>query len=365
MGDQRVLSADDIGRRRMAAQHLHRPRRRKAADLVRRLLGVQSQVLSAAGLALRARTDGLTAAAIDRARLRDRSIVLSWAMRGTLHLVAADDYGWLQPLVTEPGIANAYRRLKQLAVPAGQPDRAVKLIERMLESEGPLIRSEIAERLRRLGIHTDGQAIAHLIWLAAARGVLCYGPDRGREQCFVLVRDWLGKPERRDRDASLTELALRYLKGHGPATPIDLAGWSGIRLSDARRAWGSIQGRLVGMDTAHGQMWVLRSSRETAPPGLIRLLPTFDEYVLGWKERDLIAAAEHVKKINRGGGWLHPVVLYDGRAAATWSAARSPKALTIRVNPFAPLTPVVRRGIAVEAEAVAAFYDTRVVVSIT
>lgn len=364
MNARRLLSDDDVRRLRVAAQHLHRPRRRKILDLVRHLTGVQAQVLAAAALALRTRSDGLTPEAFNRARLRDRSIALTWAMRGTLHLVAAEDFGWLVPLLIEPGIPNAHRRLKQLGVPAGQPERAVKLIERTLDREGPLIRSEIEERLRSQGIHTEGQAIAHLMWLAAALGVVCYGPDRGREQCFALVRDWLGKPIRLDREAALAELAARYLKAHGPATPVDLAWWSGIRLSDAKGAWRSIQGRLVTIETARGPMWTLRFSTGPAPRGLVRLLPAFDEYLLGWKDRGLVAAPEHWKKINRGGGWLHPVVVVDGRAVATWRAERSLTALRIAVDPFGTLTPAVRRGVAAEADAVASFHGTRVALSI-
>src|SRR6266540_5491575 len=128
----RTLIDDEVRRLRTAAQHLHRPRRRSAADLLRHVTGVQAQVLVAAGLALRARTEGLTAGGVDRARLKDRSIVLTWAMRGTLHLVTAEDYGWLRPLVLEPRIANAHRRLRQLGLTGDQPAKAERAVERML-----------------------------------------------------------------------------------------------------------------------------------------------------------------------------------------------------------------------------------------
>src|SRR5207244_11621557 len=228
---------DQGRRRRVAAQLLHRPRRRSAVDVVRHLAGVQAQVRSAAGLALRARTEGLTAERVNRARVRDRSILLTWAMRGTLHLIAAEDHGWLVPLVIEPRVANARRRVKQEGVPGDQAVRAVRLIERMLQRDGPLTRAEIAERLRRHRIRTEGQAIAHLVWLAAAEGVMCYGPDRGSTRCFVLVRDWAGqdRTEPMEPAAALAELAVRYLRAHGPAEPADLASGSGVRLGDARR----------------------------------------------------------------------------------------------------------------------------------
>jgi hypothetical protein len=349
------LSDDAARHLRVAAQLLHRPRRRAVVELVRQLAGVQAQVRSAAGLALRARTIGLKAGQVDRAREHDRSIVHTWAMRGTLHLIAAEDYGWLVPLVTEPSMANAHRRLKQEGVPADHSAKAVRLIGSLLEREGPLTRVEIADRLRRQGIQTAGQAIAHLAWLAAAQGVICYGPDRDGAQCFVLVKDWLGETKAMERDKALAELAVRYLRAHAPGGPADLAFWSGIRIGDATRAWKSIADRLIEVETARGRQWSLRGPSKAAPGGIVRLLPAFDEYLLGWKDREVALAAEHRAKVNRGGGWLHPVVLVDGHVVATWSATRTPKKLNLAIAPFSRLTPAVRRAAATEAEEVAAF----------
>jgi hypothetical protein len=346
----------------MAAQHLHRPRRRSAVDLVRYLTGVQAQVLSGAGLALRARTGGLTGERVTRARVRDRSIILTWAMRGTLHLIAAEDYGWLAPLVVEPRMANAHRRLKEEGVPAAQHAKAVRLIERMLEREGLLTRREVAERLRSRGIRTEGQAIAHLLWLASAEGVICHGPDRGHEQSFVLVRDWVGEPAAMDREEALSELALRYLAAHGPSEPADLASWSGLRLGDANRAWRAIGDRLVEVRTTRGTRWTLSSQEDRAPRRLVRLLPAFDEYLLGWRDREPLVSPEDWRRVNRGGGWLRAVVIADGRVLATWNTERMRRGLRLHVDSFSRLTPTLRRGIAAETEEIGSFLETPVAV---
>jgi hypothetical protein len=259
------------------------------------------------------------------------------------------------PLVIEPQVPNAYRRLDQEGVPAGQPESALRSIQQMLEREGPLTRREIAERLRARGIRVEGQATAHLVWLAAAQGIVCHGPDRGGEQCFVLVRDWIGQPERMDREAALAELALRYLGAHQPAGPRDLAAWSGVGQGDANRAWRLIEERLVQLETTRGTLWALRSGADPAPAGLVRLLPAFDEYLLGWRGRDLTVAAEHRSKINRGGGWLQPVLLVDGRAVATWRMERAPGGLRITAFDGAKLDPEVRAGVLREARDLSSF----------
>jgi hypothetical protein len=356
------LTDEQVRRARTAAQLLHRPGRRSVADLVSYLTGVQAQVLPAASLALRARRAGLAAAGVDRARTRDRSIVLCWAMRGTLHLIAAEDHGWLVPFVIERRIANAHRRLRQEGVTGAQPAKAVRSIERMLARDGPLVRAEIAERLRRQGIRTDGQAIAHLVWRAAAEGTICYGPDRGGERCFVLVRDWLEPraTKKTDLEAALHELAVRYLRAHAPAEPADLAAWSGIAPADSRRAWRGIEDRLVEVPTVRGPRWTLRHAIPSPSREVVRLLPAFDEFLLGWKDRQLITSMSRWRTIQRGGGWLHPVVLVDGRAVGTWSSERAAHELRIDVMPFEPLPPTLRRRIDEDVRDIGRFVKTQV-----
>ena len=282
------------------------------------------------------------------------------SMRGTLHLIAADDHAWLVPLVIERRIANAHRRLRQEGVTGDQPAKAVRLIERMLVREGPLLRAEIAERLQREGIRTAGQAIAHLVWLAAAEGTICYGPDRDRERCFVLVRDWLEPPatKKTEPEAALHELVVRYLRAHAPAEPADLAAWSGIASTDARRAWRGIEDRLVEAPTDRGPRWTLRRAMPLPSNEVVGLLPAFDEYLLGWKDRQLIASASCWKTIQRGGGWLHPVVFVDGKAMGTWSSERTTDGLRVDVSPFEPLGPNLRRRIDEDARDIGRFLKT-------
>jgi hypothetical protein len=221
----------------------------------------------------------------------------------------------------------------------------------MLEGEGPLSRAEISDRLRHKGIHTAGQAIAHLVWLAAAEGAICYGP----EQRFVRVKDWLGETKPVEREAALAELAVRYLNAHAPACPADLALWSGIRIGDANRAWKAIANRLVEVETERGTRWALRSIKTQETSGIVRLLPAFDEYLLGWQDREVAVSAEHKGKVNRGGGWVHPVALVDGEVVATWSTKRTPRSMTVAVAPFTRLSPAVRRGLGAEAKDLGAY----------
>ena len=106
---------------------------------------------------------------------------------------------------------------------------------------------------------------------------------------------------------------------------------------------------------------MLRSNRSEAPQGVVRLLPAFDEYVLGWRDRGLAVAAEHRAKVNRGGGWLHPVLVVDGQIVAMWRSATETKQLRIDLAPFAPITAATKRAVATEAKDVAAYLGVRVV----
>lgn len=347
------IDAATLRRMRVAAQLLHRPVGQAPVDVVRHLVGLQAQAPFAAELGIRARSPRATQADVDRARFEERSVVRTYAMRGTIHLIAAEDVGWLVPMTVSP--PSSLRRLAEEGVSARSADRAVGLIEDMLAAEGPLTRAEIAERLRRRRIPTEGQAMAHLTWLASARGVCCFGPTRGGRPTFVLLRDWVDEPRPMDRDRSLAELGTRYLAGYGPAGPEDLAAWSGLRAADVRRAWSLVADRLVEVETEGVTRWRLKGRRNEAPPDLVRLLPMFDAYLLGWRSRDLVLTARHRHRVVPGGGIIHQAVLTDGVVRGTWSSDTGSDGLRISVSPFGRPPPRLRRALEAEAEDVARF----------
>ena len=343
---------------RQTAQLLHRPRRSSPADVVRTLAGVQAQDPFAAPLALRARTRGLSSHDVSHALARERSIVRTWAMRGTLHLLCAEDLHWIVRLTAEGSFAGARRRLAQLGVPVETQDRAVRAIQRVLAAEGPLTRAEIAERLRRRRIRTDGRAAVHVIRLAALDGIACYGPERGGQPSFVAVRDWIGPwNEDRDRDSALKELALRYVASHGPAGPDDFASWSGLRAGDVRRAWALIGPRIVEVPARGGSLWTLRSRARVVGTPASRLVPAFDPYLLGWRSRELSVPKRHERRVYPGGGLLRPTALADGLAVGTWTVTRREDPVRVALKPFARLTASVRAALDRDAEDVAGFLD--------
>jgi hypothetical protein len=351
------MHARDLRARRAAAQLLHRPAGLAVADVVGHLLAVQAQDLRAARLALRARSEGLTAAVVDAALSVERSLVVGWLGRGTLHLVRRDDYGWLLALTAPARLAGNRRRLAQEGVSPGEADRAVDVIERALAGEGPLTRGELGERLAAQGVRTEGQALPHLLALSAFRGVSVLGPLRGEAQAFVLLRDWLGADAPAqlagtDRERALAELARRYLAAHGPATAADLAAWAGIPLGQARAGLAAIAGDLA---PSRGELVDLAARpREVhaVPP---RLLPAFDPYMLGWKDRGFAVPAQFARRVHPGGGMLRAVAIDDGVAVATWGARRRGGELSVTLEPFAALRREVTPALEAEAADVARF----------
>ena len=225
---------------------------------------------------------------------------------------------------------------------------------------GPLSRAELVGRLAAEGVRIDprGQAPAHLVAFAALSGLLCRGPDLdGDEASYVLLEDWVGAGPRAEGRAmepedALAELARRYLGGHGPAAPEDLAAWSGLPAGRARRAFELVAGELREVDLADRRLWALAgapATRARSGRPLVRLLGRFDDYLLGWRDRELILDPRFARRIQAGGGWIHPAVVVDGRVAGTWRARRAAGRLEVTVEPFGRLPAGTRPGLEAEA----------------
>jgi hypothetical protein len=331
--------------------------------ILRQVLGLQAQLLSAATLGLRARGTRVRSQDVSRALVQDRSIVRTWLMRGTLHLVAADDFGWLQGLLGPIFAAGNRARLTQLGLDPELKQRGVAVLRRVL-SNGPLTRYQIVDRLRHAGINLDAksQAPIHLIQQAAFQGVLCLGPDQDGEPAYVLVDDWIGQVRPRPLDAALGEMARRYFTAYGPATVEDLVTWSGLPVGQARRALEvgrhglqevKVRGQSAFVPTNRLAGWRRRSAAAPA----VRLLPAFDTYLLAYRSRDLAVPAALQRRLQRGGGWLHPAVLVDGRAIGAWTLARAARQARIVIEPYERLNDQMRSGIEGEVADIGRFLD--------
>ncbi|MDP9240079.1 MAG: winged helix DNA-binding domain-containing protein, partial [Actinomycetota bacterium] len=269
---------------RLRAQLLSGPPAADPVAVTERLLAIQGQDPRGARLAIRARTRGLTVADVDRALTDDRSLLITWLNRGTLHLVRSEDYAWLHALTTPPLLVGNARRLAQEGVTPQAADRAVAVIERAVAAEGPLSRHELRDRIDAAGVRTAGQALVHLLMLASLRGLVVRGPMRGTEHAYALVRDWLGEQLPVDRDTALAELARRYLAGHGPASDRDLARWAGLPLRDSRAGLTAIASELDQRDDGLVDVAARPGSpgADLPPP---RLLGVYEPLLLGWCSR--------------------------------------------------------------------------------
>lgn len=305
----RVLTADQVREARAAAQGLGGSAT-TVADAVRRVVGLQAQDARACRLAVRARTTGLTADDVDEA-VRDRSVVRTWAMRGTLHLLAAEDFGWVNGLLGPYFAARGAPRRRQLGLGDDLLDKARAAFEEIATE--PRTRGELVELLAGHGVHLDprSQQPPHLLGHAANTGQLCRGPDTG-EPTYVLVSRWLGEQPPVDEEEALRTLARRYLRGHGPATAEDLAAWSGLPVRKVREA-------IVGVEYVEAAGERAAVLDEPAPPTApTRLLGHFDAYLLGYRGRDLAVPRDHQRTVQAGGGFVMPVVLRLGQAVGTW-----------------------------------------------
>jgi hypothetical protein len=332
----------DVTDRRFAAQLLSGPPATTPVDVVERLLAVQGQDPRGARLTVRARTAGLSAADVNHGLTQDRSLLITWLNRGTLHLICSEDYWWLHRLTARPQFQiGCGRILARFGVTAAAADNGVDVVVRALAADGPLTRAQLADRIRATGIPADSGAALHVLMLASLRGLAVRGPMIGAQHAYVHVRSWLGDPPaEQEPDRALGWLARRYLAGHGPAGERDLAKWAGLPVTWARRGLTAIAAEL--RDRPDGLAELAAAASPAGPPQP-RLLGAYDPVLLGWASRDVVLAGhQEIVTVN---GLFRPFALVDGQAAGVWAYQDGQVAL----DRFGPLPADVEAALAADA----------------
>jgi len=320
--------------------------------------------MGSAELTLWARLDELPRDAVERALWEERTLVKTWAMRGTLHLLAAAELGlWLAGL----GTYRHYLKPAWIRAFDTTEEQLLALIGAVGEALGgePLTRVELADAVvARLGdeglrekLH---QGFGAYLKPAAFRGRLCFGPGEGPRVRFTRPDVWLGREvERQDGEAALREIARRYLAAHGPATREDLRRWWATTPAAAGRLLRSLEdAEEVGVEGE--AMWMLASdAADAAGTGAasgVRLLPAFDQYVIAATlQAAHFLAGDFRDRIYRPQGWISPVLLVDGVMAGVWRHERKGRRLVVEVEPFGRLSRAVRGAAEAEAERLAAY----------
>lgn len=352
---------------RARSQLIHRPRGSShPADVLRAIAGAQSQEPRAGRLQVRARDRRLTAAGIEAARVEERSILRTWLMRMTVHLIPTEDYGWMAPLFANRVTAFSQRRLDVLGITVAQRDRALTAIRKRLRADGALTRMEAMAIAQASGFDVNPQTRTHLIVLLVVMGDACIGPDRGRDSLLVSSPDWIGEPATRGREESLRELALRYFAAFAPATERDFSFWSGLPLRECRVGLEAAAGALEHVDGAGAKaggaerggtpLLAPRGFTARAPRSpVVRLLPAYDTYLMGYASRSHATDPAGEKRVLPGGGVLRPTICVDGRFAGLWANRRSGRRLTIELEPFEPLPDEVADALSEEAADIGRF----------
>jgi hypothetical protein len=342
------------------------------------MAGAQAQLLSAAQISLWSRIHDLQITHIEKA-LSEKLLVKATCMRKTLFLVPSD-----QLAVFVRGTTRRAEKEVQWARGKGVPDRVLDAaIHATIDTlDQPLTRPEIAERVSRaLGVRTQAvngggwgsrrkvaavrvgkliYPVVDLLHLSSARGIFCYGPSRNGEPTFVRANAWIPNWQDLPMEKAEDILLRRYLQAFGPATAADFSMWSGISLTESRRIWAREQANMATVNVEGVEASILQEDlnklvRAKFENPQIRLLPYFDSFLLGHKEREHLVAEQHRSKIYRPQGWISPVILVDGRVVAVWEHARVGNRLQVKVTKFEPVARRVVHGVHEEAQSLGYF----------
>jgi len=357
------MSVHELVAQRLVNQQIAGPRHSSLPELVRWMGAIQAQDyrggLWAAGLRL---ADG-DVAAVEKA-IAARKIVRTWPMRGTLHLVPAEDTRWMLTLLASRVDAGAAGRYRALELDESTFTRSARLLVRALEGGRLLTRPEAYATLERGGVATGGMRGLHVLFHLSHQGLLCHGPRGEGQPTFVLFEEWIRKSKAPTRDEALATLATRYFQSHGPATLPDFTWWSGLRVKDAQRAIEAAGGRLA-KETRDGlAFWsgAASASRRSRPPrrGAAVLLPPWDEYIVGYRDRE--AAVGHLsnhamERLKTVGSSL---VVIDGIVRGRWRITDRTRAARLVTDDWTRVTTAERRAVQEAARRYGRFFGIEV-----
>lgn len=321
------------------------------AGIVRHHLAMQAQDFKASRWAVGSRLPGSTDPEI-LAAYDAGTVVRSWPMRGTIHAVAAEDLPWMMELMGPKALSGVQRRWAMLGIVEEVMERAREVAVELLSGGGRCTREEWGVAMDEAGLDLRGLRSYHTIWYLSQTGTLVQGPTRDGEQELVLLDEWIPNPRRLSRDEALRELGVRYLQARGPATPDDLAHWSGLGKIDCRKALAPEKGVIEMVDGPGGPYHTAAGTLDRWDPdspdadAAVLALAAFDEHLLGYRVRDAVLDPHHATLVDPGrNGVFRWTLVARGQVVATWKRIPRARRTVVQVNPFTRIPGRVRKAV--------------------
>lgn len=352
-----MLNAKNILSQRLIHQQISHPCYNSVKEVVSHMGALQAQDYAMSKWAIGVRLPGATDAAIEEA-IDKGHIIRTHLLRPTWHWVAAADLRWIMEL-TAPQIHRIMNgSSKELELDATLYERSNKIIAKALENNKQLTRTELMARLAKEHIVADGMRAAHLMLHAELSGIVCNGSRRGSEFTYALMDNIVPQSKTLHREEALARLALRYFTARGPATLADFVAWSGLSQKDAKTGLDLTKEALhseVMDDMLYWMPAVASGARASAAS--VYLLPAFDEWIIGYKDRSATMDAEFARNTITLNGIFKPTVIVNGKVAGTWKRTLHKQALVIEPTWYIPLTATQEKTMYRAAEAYAVFLE--------
>lgn len=350
------MRSEDIGRLRMISQGVIGSAFTQPDHVVRHLCAVQAQDFLGSLWAVGARLPGACEAQVEAA-LNRRAIIRTWPMRGTIHLLAAEDARWMLGLLAPRVVQSSQSRLRQLGLDAKILMRGEEVVCRALEGGRHLTRPQLYAVLEEAGIAVDASRGLHILGQLAHQRLICFGVRAGKQPTFTLLDEWVPHSRTLARDEALAELSLRYMLSHGPATIRDLMWWAGLTLAEARVGLAAVSDQLR-QHNVDGQIYYLARDLVENPghlPGIAMLAP-FDEFLIAYRDRSASISAVDMERVAPGrNGIFNPIVVADGQVIGAWKRAIRSRYVEVEFAPFMSWDEARQRAARAAAEEYAAF----------
>lgn len=302
--------------------------------MIGHLGALQAQDYAASKWSVGARLPGVTDAGVEAA-IEEKKIVRTWVMRGTLHYLAPPDVKWIRELVAPRLIAGFASTYKKLELTENILAKSGKVMAATLKGSNRLTRTELLDVLEKNKISVKGLRTNHLLLRAALDGIICYGPRSNKDFTFVLQDEWIPSTPMITRDEALKKIAIIFFRSHAPATLKDFAGWAGITLTEARSAIEMISSLIAEKRIGEQTYLVMKDQEPVMEAPSVHLLPSFDEYLMGYKDRTAMLDPLHAGKVvGTGNGLYSPVIVVNGVVEGTWRRTIKKNEVVVEIFTF-------------------------------